>query len=85
MDTNEAIVPLQSETAKIIGLGSSDELSITNVQASEPDSLGSQRLTYRATTNKGRSFDCSATMTPGLLLSKPSVSAPTCTPIQVHN
>lgn len=58
MSVNEAIVPLQTETAKMIGLASSDELTISNVKAGEPDKLGGQQLTYTATTTKGRVFNC---------------------------
>lgn len=84
MSVNQAMVPLQSATAEMIGLASSDELTISNVKASEPDKLGGQRLTYTATTSKGRVFECQATQTPGLLLAKPQLSNPTCRPIQVH-
>jgi hypothetical protein len=84
MSVNQAIVPLQSETAKMIGLSSSDELTVSNVKASEPDKLGTQTLTYTATTTKGRVFNCKATQTPGLLLSTPTLSNPSCTPVQVH-
>lgn len=84
MSVNQAIVPLQTETAKMIGLSSSDELTVSNVKASEPDKLGTQVLTYTATTAKGRVFNCKATQMPGLLLSSPSLSEPSCTPIQVH-
>lgn len=85
MGTNEAIVPLQSATAQMIGLASSDELSVTNVKAGTPDSLGAQDLSYTATTKNGRRFDCTARMMPGLLLSKPTLTTPSCTPIQVHS
>jgi len=84
MDVNQAIVPLQTATAKMIGLASSDELTVSNVRAQDPDALGSQTLTYVATTTKGRSFNCKAVITPGLLLNAPTVSNPSCTPVQVH-
>lgn len=85
MGTNEAIVPLQSATAQMIGLASSDELSVTNVKAGDPDALGAQDLTYTATTKNGRRFDCKARMMPGLLISKPTLTTPSCAPIQVHS
>ncbi|BEG75300.1 hypothetical protein [Achromobacter xylosoxidans] len=85
MGTNEAIVPLQSATAQMIGLASSDELTITNVKADKADSLGAQNLTYTATTTKGRRFDCTSRMMPGLLTSPPTLTTPSCTPVQVHS
>lgn len=84
MSTNDAVVPLQTETAKIVGLASSDELTVTDVQANKPDALGSQELSYTATTTKGRVFHCTATMMPGLLASPPAVTAPSCTPVRSH-
>jgi len=84
LSVNQAIVPLQSATAQMIGLASSDELTISNVKESEPDRLGAQTLTYTATTTKGRVFECQANQMPGLLLAKPQLSNPTCRPIQVH-
>jgi len=84
MSVNDAIVPLQTETAKMIGLASSDELTISNVKAGEPDKLGGQQLTYTATTTKGRVFNCSSMQTPGLLASPPTLSAPSCNAVQVH-
>lgn len=85
MGTNEAIVPLQSATAEMIGLASSDELSVTDVKASEPDPLGAQDLSYVATTTKGRRFNCTARMMPGLLISAPTLTKPSCAPVQVHS
>lgn len=85
MGTNEAIVPLQSATAQMIGLASSDELSVSDVKASEPDTLGAQSLSYVATTTKGRRFNCTSRMMPGLLTSAPTLTTPSCTPVQVHS
>jgi len=84
MQPNDAIVPLQAATAQMIGLASSDELTVSNVQATNPDGLGGQQLSYTATTMRGRVFSCSALMTPGLLTEPPKVSAPHCTPVLVH-
>lgn len=84
LKTDQAIPLLQAETAKMLGLASSDEITVTNVNSSQPDALGGQKLSYRATTDKGRIFDCSSTMLPGLLLSPPTLSAPTCTPVVTH-
>lgn len=85
MSTNDAIVPLQAETARIIGLASSDELTVTDVHAGKPDAMGGQRLSYTATTTKGRIFKCTSLMTPGLLASPPSLSAPSCSAVQSHH
>jgi hypothetical protein len=83
-DINTSVVKLQSATAQMLGLASSDELTVSKVNTSEPDALGGQKLTYTARTRGGRVFDCSAMMMPGLLISPPSISNPTCKPIQVH-
>lgn len=84
LKTDQAIPLLQAETAKMLGLGSSDEITVTNVNGAQPDALGGQKLHYRATTEKGRIFDCSSLMMPGILGSAPSLSAPTCTPVVTH-
>ncbi|WP_320699159.1 hypothetical protein [Enterobacter bugandensis] len=84
LKTQQAIPLLQADTAKMLGLGSSDEITVTNVNGSQPDFLGSQEISYRATTEKGRIFDCQAQMMPGLLGSKPTLTAPACTPIKTH-
>ena len=76
LKTDQAIPLLQAETAKMLGLGSSDEITVTNVNGAQPDALGGQKLSYRATTEKGRIFDCSSLMMPGILGSSPSLSAP---------
>lgn len=66
LKTDQAIPLLQAETAKMLGLGSSDEITVTNVNGAQPDALGGQKLSYRATTEKGRIFDCSSMMMPGI-------------------
>jgi hypothetical protein len=83
LKTDQAVPLLQAETAKMLGLGSSDEITVTNVNGSQPDALGGQKLSYRATTEKGRIFDCSSMMMPGLL-SAPTLSTPNCTPVVTH-
>lgn len=85
MSTTDAMVPLQSSTAQMLGLASSEELTITNVNAEAPDALGGQKYTYRATTKSGRIFDCSAMMTPGILGAAPTISAPSCSVIKSHS
>jgi len=85
MSPDLAIPILQSDTAKMLRLASSDEIDVTNVSMSKPDALGSQMISYRATTAKGRIFDCEAQMIPGLPLQEPTVTTPTCKPIKTHN
>lgn len=84
MKTDQAIPPLQAETAKMLGLGSSDEITVTNVNGEQPDFLGGQKLKYRATTDKGRIFDCTSMMMPGILGQAATLTAPTCTPVSTH-
>ncbi|MGS1120767.1 hypothetical protein [Rhodanobacter sp. UC4436_H3] len=85
MSTTDAMVPLQTETAHMLGLASSEELTITDVNAGKPDALGGQDYTYTAATKSGRTFDCSARMTPGIMGAAPTISAPTCKAIKSHS
>jgi hypothetical protein len=84
MDKNKAIVYLQSATASQIGLGSSDEVTVSSVAYGEKNALGGQPVSYRATTGKGRTFDCKATLMDGTILTEASVTSPSCTPVSVH-
>ncbi|PZD63527.1 hypothetical protein ARC272_11645 [Pantoea ananatis] len=84
MSPDLAMPILQADTAKMLGLGSSEELTITNVSMSKRDALGSQMITYRATTAKGRILDCEAQEIPGLLMQPAAVSTPTCKPIKTY-
>lgn len=84
MDKNKAIVYLQAATASQIGLGSSDEVTVSSVSYGEKNVLGGQPVSYRATTGKGRTFDCKATLMDGTILTEASVTSPSCTPISVH-
>lgn len=79
MSTTDAMVPLQNETAKAIGLASSDDLTITNVNAEKPNAPGGQNHTYTATTKQDRIFNCPALTPPGIGIAAPSISMPTCT------
>jgi nitrous oxide reductase accessory protein NosL len=45
LKTDQAIPLLQAETAKMLGLGSSDEITVTQVNGAQPDALGGQKLT----------------------------------------
>ena len=84
MSPNLAIPILQADTAKMLGLGSSEEITVTNVSTSKPDLLGSQMISYRATTTKGRILDCEAQIIPGLPLQDPTVTTPKCQPIKTY-
>ncbi len=42
LKTDQAIPLLRAETAKMLGLGSSDEITVTNVNGAQPDALGGQ-------------------------------------------
>ncbi|MFJ3681399.1 hypothetical protein [Pseudomonas sp. NPDC090208] len=57
---------MQTATAKTLGLASSDEITVTNVQYAEKNALGGQKLSYDATTARGRKFACTAFVIPGL-------------------
>ncbi|WP_341958825.1 hypothetical protein [Pseudomonas sp. RC10] len=57
---------VQTATAKTLGLASSDEITVTNIQYAKQNALGGQKLTYDATTARGRKFACSAFVIPGL-------------------
>lgn len=85
MTTNQAIVPLQAATAQMIGLASSDELVVSDVKAGQPDALGGQELSYVATTTKGRVFNCTSRMMPGLLTDPAKLTNPSCTPVVAHS
>ena len=44
LKTDQAIPLLQAETAKMLGPGSSDEITVTNVNGAQPDALGGQNF-----------------------------------------
>ncbi|MDN7488654.1 hypothetical protein CFB40_32345 [Burkholderia sp. AU31652] len=64
--TQMNMVDVQTSTAKTLGLASSDEITIANVQYGKKDGLGGQKVGYDATTGKGRRFGCTVFMIPGL-------------------
>src|ERR1700743_2435206 len=64
--TQMNMIDVQSSTAKTIGLASSDEIVITNVQYGRKNALNGQEVSYDATTGKGRRFTCTVFMIPGL-------------------
>ncbi|MEG9529976.1 hypothetical protein [Mannheimia indoligenes] len=84
VDRNVAIVRLQAETANMIGLSSSDEITVSNVNFGESNVLTGQLVTYRATTNKGRTFDCNARIVDGTILSEAQIKLPSCKPLNVY-
>jgi hypothetical protein len=67
---------IQQETAHLLGLASTDELSIGNIERNNKKvgdtSLNlSSSIAYQATTARGRVFNCSADVVPGLLPGMP--------------
>ncbi|SEU12137.1 hypothetical protein SAMN03159335_03293 [Burkholderia cepacia] len=64
--TQMNMVDVQTSTAKTLGLASSDEITIANVQYGKKDGLGGQKVSYDATTGKRRRFGCTVFMIPGL-------------------
>jgi len=77
--SNPNVLQLHKVTAEAIGLGSTDELTMGPVTKGKEDFLGGAELTFKATTAKGRVFNCSTFMTPGILLDPPTYSRLTCT------
>ena len=73
--TNPNVLQIHKVTAEAIGLASTDELTMGPVTKSKEDFLGG----FKATTAKGRVFNCSTVMTPGILLEPPKYSRLTCT------
>lgn len=64
--TQMNMINVQNSTAKTLGLGSSDEITIANIQYGQKNALGGQQVSYDATTGKGRRFTCKVFMIPGL-------------------
>jgi outer membrane lipopolysaccharide assembly protein LptE/RlpB len=60
------MISVQNSTAKTLGLASSDEITISNVEYGQRNALNGVPVTYDATTTKGRRFTCSVFMIPGL-------------------
>lgn len=79
--TQMNMMDVQSATARTMGLASSDELVITNVQYGQKNGLGGQQVSYDATTGKGRRFTCTVFMIPGLTpIDKPTYNDGECHP-----
>jgi hypothetical protein len=64
--TQMNMIDVQSSTAKTLGLASSDEITVSNIQYGKKNALGGQQVNYDATTGKGRRFTCTVFMIPGL-------------------
>ena len=77
--TTPNVLQMHKVTAEAIGLASKDELTMGPVTKGKEDFLGGAELTFKATTAKGRVFNCSTFMTPGILLEPPTYSRLTCT------
>lgn len=84
VDRNVALVRLQAETANMIGLSSSDEITLSSVEYGQATPLLGQDVKYRATTTKGRVFECTSTISDATLISKASIAPPSCRPIVTH-
>lgn len=77
--TTPNVLQMHKVTAEAIGLASTDELTMGPVTKGKEDVLGGAELTFKATTAKGRVFNFSTFMTPGILLEPPTYSRLTCT------
>ncbi|CAB3962025.1 MULTISPECIES: hypothetical protein [Burkholderia] len=64
--TQMNMIDVQASTVKTLGLASSDEITVANVQYGKKDGLDGQKVSYDATTGKGRRFGCTVFMIPGL-------------------
>lgn len=84
VDRNVAIVQLQAATANMIGLSSSDELTISNVTWGTSNPILGQDVTYKATTTKGRTFECHTKIVDGTVVTAPSIQPPSCKPLNVY-
>lgn len=72
---------LQQGAANVLGLASTDELTISNIQKGEANALGSSTVVYDAVTAKGRNFTCNTLMMPNLNpLEKPTYTKIECQP-----
>ncbi|WP_434114017.1 hypothetical protein [Paraburkholderia caffeinilytica] len=79
--TQMNMIDVQTSTAKTIGLASSDEIVIANVQYGQKNALNGQQVSYDATTGKGRRFTCTVFMIPGLTpIDKPTYNDWECHP-----
>lgn len=86
VSTDQAIIKLQAETAQgVLGLASSDELTISNVVRTKSSIPGNEDVTYTATTAKGRVLTCKATLMSGTILTEPSVLKPECVAVKSHS
>ena len=72
---------MQTTTAKTLGLASSDEITVANVQYIKKNAIGGSQISYDATTARGRKFTCTAFVIPGLTpLDKATYSNGECHP-----
>ena len=79
--TQMNMIDVQTSTVKTLGLASSDEITIANVQYGKKDGLGGQKVSYDATTGKGRRFGCTVFMIPGLTpIDRPTYNNGECHP-----
>ncbi|WP_175926392.1 hypothetical protein [Burkholderia cepacia] len=57
---------VQKSTAQALGLASSDEVTLGNMQDVPTVMLGGRKVRYDATTGKGRHFSCTVLVVPGM-------------------
>lgn len=62
LKTDQAIPLLQAETAKMLGLGSSDEITVTNVNGAQRMRWAAKKTFLSRHYRKGRIFDSSLMM-----------------------
>lgn len=72
---------LQQGTVNVLGLASTDELTLSNIQKGEANALGSSNVVFDAVTARGRKFQCQTLMMPNLNpLDKPTYGEFKCEP-----
>jgi hypothetical protein len=75
------MIEVQTATAKTLGLASSDEITISNVQYEKANSMGGQNVSYDVATARGRRFVCTGFVVAGLTpMDKPKLSNGACRP-----
>jgi hypothetical protein len=74
------VMILQLATTEVLGLPSTDDVTLSNIAKGSSDALGARIVSYTATTEKGPRFACSALMTPDPVVRKSQYSLVKCKP-----
>ncbi|MBN3752322.1 hypothetical protein G3N95_05190 [Paraburkholderia sp. Tr-20389] len=74
------VMILQLATTEVLGLASTDDVTLSHMAEGSPDALGTRVVSYTATTEKGPRFACSALMTPDPVVRKSQYSHVKCKP-----